>query len=61
MAVDRATLARTAQEGKRIEKIGKLEEGREMREYRLCLLITNPEFDQTQNPGELVVKMDCLV
>lgn len=56
MAVDQATLARTAPEGKRIEKIGKLEEGREMREYRFCLLITNPEFDQTQ-----VVKMDCLV
>lgn len=42
-AVDRATPARTAPEGKRIEKIGRLEESREMREYQSCLLKTNPK------------------
>lgn len=43
----------TFQQGKRIEKIGKLEESREMREYQSCLLKTNPKWGPTQVQRDL--------
>lgn len=43
----------TFQQGKRIEKIGRLEESREMREYQSCLLKTNPKWGPTQVQRDL--------
>lgn len=41
--VHQGSPAAAVRRGKRIEKIGKLEESREMREYQSCLLKTNPK------------------
>lgn len=41
--VHQGSSAAAVRRGKRIEKIGKLEESREMREYQSCLLKTNPK------------------
>lgn len=56
VTVHQGSPAAAVRRGKRIEKIGKLKESREMREYQLCHSKTNPKSGPTQ-----VVKRECLV